>query len=189
MSYQMKPSRFGRAGRPKPAPDPVHNRQSTDLLRNAQVAAVVVDDPYEPGARIAVLRSTRDDILAEMLARAEIDQAQFDAGRLYEKYAEQAEIGNVQAIDPSREAVDGGRGYDGITDRQINAVRALSEAGRVLGAKGEGLVRDVLINRIRIGAMGLSKFQTEKARVRFHTYLEVLAGFWGCATKSYTHRG
>jgi hypothetical protein len=168
---------------PKKQPDtPIHDRRSTDLLRNALVAPAVVADPYSPGDKIAVVRSIRDDILAEMLARKEIDQAQFDAGRLYEKYAEMAEIGNIRAIDPAREAVDGGRGYEGITDRQIDAVRQLAEAARVLGAKGEAVVRTTLIDRRRFNQLGLSDRASTAVRVRFFTYLEILAEFWGCAT-------
>lgn len=187
MNQRMTKARFSRGGKPtEPTP---HNRQATDLLRNAQVAVVVVDDPYEEGAKITAFRSTRDDILAEMLARGEIDQAQFQAGQKYEKFVEEAEIGNVQAMDPSKTAVDGGKGYDGITERQINAVRALSEARRVLGATGDTLVRDVLINRRRISTMGLSQWQTKKTIVRFHCYLEVLASFWGCTNKPIPLRG
>lgn len=171
--------------KPKPVADPVHDRRSTDLLKNAMVAIDTVKDPYgQNGERIAVVRSIRDDILAEMKARGEIDQAQFDAGRLYEKYAEQAEIGSVQAIDPRKEAVDGGRGYDGISDRQIDAVRCLSEAARVLGAKGELVVRTVLIDRKRFSHLGMPERATASIRVRFFTYLEILAEFWGCATRT-----
>lgn len=180
---QMKPTRFAKAGKSAaPGPTP-HNRQATDLLRNAVVAPVVVDDPYERGAKISTVRSIRDDILAEMLSRGEIDQAQFDAGRKYERYAEEAEIGNVQAIDPRKEAVDG-RGYEGITDRQIDAVRALSEAARVLGAKGELVVRTVLIDRKRFSHLGMPERATASVRIRFFTYLEILAEFWGCATRT-----
>lgn len=168
----------------KPVAESVHDRRSTDLLKNAMVAPVVVKDPYgQNGERIAVVRSIRDDILAEMLSRGEIDQAQFDAGRKYERYAEEAEIGSVQAIDPRKEAVDGGLGYDGITDRQIDAVRQLSEAARVLGAKGELVVRTVLIDRKRFSHLGMPERATASVRVRFFTYLEILAEFWGCATK------
>jgi hypothetical protein len=168
----------------KPTEPTPHNRQATDLLRNAQVAVAIVPDPYEPGAKIATLRSTRDDILAEMLSRGEIDQAQFDAGRKYERYAERAEIGNVKAIDPRKEAVDGGVGYTGVTDTQIDAVRALSEAARVLGAKGELVVRTVLIDRKRFSHLGMPERATASIRVRFFTYLEILAEFWGCATRA-----
>lgn len=167
--------------KPQQKTAPIHNRQATDLLRNAQTAVAIVDDPYERGEKIAVLRSTRDDILAEMHARKEIDDAQLAAGRRYEYYAERAEIGNVQAIDPRKEAVDGGRGYDGISDQQIDAVRALSEAARVLGARGESVVRTVLIDRKRFSQLGLPERAVGQMRVRFFTYLEILAEFWGCA--------
>lgn len=171
----------------KEAIQPVHDRKATDLLRNAQVAHDVVTDPYgRDGEKIAVFRSTRDDILAEMKSRGEIDQAQYDAGRKYERYAEQAEIGNVQAIDPGKEAVDGGRGYEGITDSQIDAVRHLAEAARVLGAKGELIVRTVLIDRKRFSHLGMPERATTSVRIRFFTYLEILAEFWGCATKPHT---
>lgn len=162
----------------------VHDRRSTDLLANALVAQAIVDDPFAPGEKIATVRSIRDDVLAAMLSRGEIDQAQHDAGRKYEDLIEQAEIGNVQAINPGKEAVDGGMGYDGgITDRQINAVRALSEAARVLGARGEGLVRFVLVSRRPFAALGLDRRNTDRARTKFFTYLEILAEFWGCATR------
>lgn len=174
----------------KPIEAPIHDRRAKDLLRNAMVAIDTVKDPYgQNGERIAVVRSIRDDILAEMKSRGEIDQAQYDAGRKYERYAEQAEIGNVQAIDPRKEAVDGGRGYEGLSDRQINAVRQLSEAARVLGAKGEMVVRTVLIDRKRFSHLGMPERATTSVRIRFFTYLEILAEFWGCATKTNTHRG
>lgn len=162
---------------------PVHDRLAVDLLENAQVVRVEIDDPFERGTKIAVFRSTRDDILAEMLARREIDQAQYDAGRKYERHVEAAEIGNIQAINPGKEAVDGGGAFEAITDRQIDAVRQLSEAGRVLGAKGEAMVRFVLISRRPFSALGLDRRQTDRARTKFFTYLEILAEFWGCATR------
>lgn len=169
--------------KPKPIPETVHNRQATDLLRNALVVPVVVDDPFARGEKIAVVRSIRDDILAEMLSRCEIDRAQYDAGRQYERYVERAAIGNVQAIDPSKESVDGGRGYEGLTDAQIDAVRQLHEAARVLGARGEALVRFILVDRMRFNRLGLNRRETDRERVRFFTYLDVLAQFWGCATR------
>jgi hypothetical protein len=162
----------------------VYDRLSTDLLANAKVAPVIVDDPLSRGDKIAVMRSIRDDVLAEMLSRREIDQAQFDAGRKYEALCEQCELGSVQAIDPRKEAVDGGKGYEGITDRQIDAVRHLGEAARILGPKGESMVRFVLISRRPFSALGLSQRATSAARIKFFTYLEILAEFWGCATRA-----
>lgn len=162
---------------------PVHDRLSIDLLENAQVARVEIDDPFELGSKIAVFRSTRDDILAEMLARREIDQAQYDAGRDYEKFAERAEIGNVQAMDPAKEKVDGGHiGSSDMSNRQVNAVRELQAARGVLGERGEAMVRFVLISRRPFSALGLTKHGTAQARTKFFTYLEILAQLWGKTT-------
>lgn len=165
----------------------VHDRRATDLLKNALVAPVVIDDPYEPTEKITVMRSLRDDPLATMLSKGEIDQARYDAGRKYERHAEHAEIGNVQAMDPAKEKVDGGHiGSSDISNRQINAVRALSEARRHIGPYGDDLVRHVLVERRSFTSMGLSERGTFRKRVEFFTYLDSLAQLWGCATISHT---
>lgn len=161
----------------------VHDRRATDLLKNAMVAPDIVDDPLEPGGKIVVMRS-RDDVLFEMLTRKEIDRAQYDAGRKYEEHVANAEIGNVQAMDPGKEKVDGGHiGSSDISNRQIDAVRQLSEAARVLGPKGESMVRFVLISRLPFKALGLDRRNTDRARTKFFTYLEILAEHWGCSTR------
>jgi hypothetical protein len=57
---------MARAKRNKPHhPAKVHDRRSRDLPRNAEVAAVEVDDPFglEPGDKIVTLRSIRNDPL------------------------------------------------------------------------------------------------------------------------------
>ena len=105
---------MARQGRKRKTPvtlPPVHDRRSTDLVRNASVAIVEVDDPYaiEPGGKITVLRSLRDDPLARMSAAKQIDSAQFEAGRAWQADYEEAEVGGASAIDPTKEAVDGGK--------------------------------------------------------------------------------
>jgi hypothetical protein len=49
-----------RKGKPYNPAAQIHDRQSHDLLKNAQVAPVEIDDPYalNPGDKIVVLRST-----------------------------------------------------------------------------------------------------------------------------------
>src|SRR5437868_8808650 len=90
-------------------PGPV-DRRANDLLRNAQVIAVEVDDPYalEPGDKVLAFRSLRDDPIERLHCRGMIDDAQRDAGRAYRDDLQLAEIGGARAIDPSKEAVDGG---------------------------------------------------------------------------------
>jgi len=78
---------LARAKRRKPYnPAKLHDRRSRDLLRNADVAAVEVDDPLglDPGDKILTLRSLRNDPLARLHSRRQIDDAQFQGGRSFQ---------------------------------------------------------------------------------------------------------
>lgn len=164
----------------------VHDRRSTDVPINAVVATVVVDDPYERGGKIESVASLRDDILRHLRVREEIDDAQFEAGRRYERYIEQSQIGSVKAMDPTKEPVDGGGAFvESVTDRQIAAVRELSEANRILGRRGELLVRRVLVERRRFKEIAISTERNDIAHVRrvFFECLDELAVFWNLAMR------
>lgn len=164
----------------------VYNRVTADLPINARVAPALVDDPLEPGAKLRVARSLRDDVLGHLLARQEIDQAQFEAGRRYERFVEQSQIGSVKAMDPTKEPVDGGGGIvEPISDRQIAAVRELAEAGRVLGQRGEALVRNILVGRLRFKEVAPSIERNDVAHIRrvFFECLDDLAVFWNLASE------
>ena len=67
-----------KAKRRKPYnPAKAHDRRSRDLLRNAEVATVEVDNPLalEPGEKIVALRSIRNDPLARLHSHGQIDEA------------------------------------------------------------------------------------------------------------------
>jgi hypothetical protein len=136
-----------RARRNKPHdPAKVHDRRSHDLPRNAEVAAVEVDDPLalEPGEKIVTLRSIRNDPLGRMHSHRQLDEAQYQGGRAFQSDWEKAERG-PQAVDPTREYVDGTRSREAITEGQRKAVLRLNRAERELGADGAALVHEVLI--------------------------------------------
>jgi hypothetical protein len=138
---------LARAKRRKPYdPSKVHDRRSRDLLRNADVASVEVDDPLglDPGDKIVTLRSHRNDPLARLHSRRQIDEAQYQGGRAFQNDWEKAERG-PQAVDPSREYVDGGQFREPITESQRKAVLRLNRIERELGADGSTLVHEVLI--------------------------------------------
>jgi hypothetical protein len=124
----------------------VHDRRSQDLPRNAEVAAVEVDDPLalEPGEKIVTLRSIRNDPLGRLHSHRQIDEAQFQGGRAFQDDWEKAERG-PQAVDPTREYVDGASPREPITERQRKAVLRLNRAERELGADGSALVHEVLV--------------------------------------------
>ena len=138
---------MARAKRRKPFdPAKVHDRRSRDLPRNAEVAPVEVDDPMalDPGDKVVTLRSLRNDPLARLHSHRQIDEAQYQGGRAFQNDWEKAERG-PQAVDPSREYVDGGQSREPISEGQRKAVLRLNRVERELGADGSALVHDVLI--------------------------------------------
>src|SRR6266480_340 len=119
---------MARTKRKKPHnPAKVHDRRSHDLPRNAEVAAVEVDDPLglEPGDKIVSLRSIRNDPLARLHSHHQIDEAQYRGGRAFQNDWERAERG-PRAVDPTREYVDGGEMREPITEGQRRAVVRLN---------------------------------------------------------------
>jgi len=172
-------------GGPAVAQDKIYDRTTRDIPLNAEIALATVSDPYSDcGENITVTRSIKDDPLAGMLARDQIDKAQFEAGRLWQRYHEQAQVGTVRAIDPTKEAVDGGRIPEPITDRQIVAMRELRVAHKKLGSYDTRLIFMVLGDRMSLNDLADKwRMNTERERIylgrRFRHALELLAGVWG----------
>lgn len=166
----------------------IHDRRSQDLLRNAEVAAVEVDDPLglDPGDKIVTLRSIRNDPLARMHSHRHIDEAQYAGGRAFQDDWEKAERG-PQAVDPTREYVDGGRPREPITERQRKAVLRLNRVERELGADGAALVHEVLILGMTMEQIGQRRALHGQRWIdyfarRFRECLDRLALIYGFAT-------
>lgn len=178
-----------RAKRNKPHdPAQAHDRRSRDLLRNAEVAVVEVDNPLalEPGEKIVALRSIRDDPLGRLHSRRQIDEAQYQGGRCFQNDWERAERG-PRAVDPTREYVDGGQMREPITEGQRKAVLRLNRAERELGADGSALVHDVLVHGLSMEQVGQrrglrSQRWNDYFARRFQECLDRLALIYGLAT-------
>src|SRR6202166_3740028 len=167
----------------------VHDRRSRDLPRNAEVAAVEVDDPFglEPGDKIVTLRSIRNDLLGRLHTHRQIDEAQYQGGRAFQSDWEKAERG-PRAVDPTREYVDGGQMREPITEGQRKAVLRLNRAERELGADGSALVHDVLVHGLSMDQIGQRRgLLTQRWRDyfsrRFCECLDRLALIYGFATQ------
>jgi hypothetical protein len=145
-----------KAKRKKPyRPASLHDRRSQDLPYNAEVAAVEVDDPLalEPGDKIVVLRSTRNDPLGRLHSHRQIDEPQYQGGRAFQNDWEKAERG-PRAVDTTREYVDGGERREPITEGQRKAVLRLNRVERELGADGAVLVHEVLVQGLNMEQVG-----------------------------------
>lgn len=148
-----------------------YDRRSTDLLRNAQVAPVIVDDPLEHGAKLVVMRSLRHDPLAGLHNQKvnPINDAQYNAGRHWQRNRELTEIGGAKAIDFTREAVDGGGPMEArITDEQIRATKQMKVATQLLGMEGEALMSRFLDDGMSLKEISLMwGTPGERARLYF----------------------
>jgi hypothetical protein len=179
-----------RAKRNKPHnPARVHDRRSRDLPRNTEVAAVEVDDPLalEPGEKIVTLRSIRNDPLGRMHSHRHVDEAQYQGGRAFQADWEKAERG-PQAIDPTREYVDGGRAREPVTEGQRKAVLRLNRVERELGADGSALVHEVLVLGMTMEQVGqrrglLGQRWIDYFARRLRECLDRLALIYGFATE------
>ena len=124
---------------------PVHDRRAKHINRGtiSHVVETEIDDPYEPGAKISAIRSTRDDPLADHLARGHIDQAQYEAGRAFQRHFGITERG-PRAFQIA-EAVDGGLPIETLTDEVLKAGKWLTRCYSALGKDGSVLVHEMLV--------------------------------------------
>lgn len=171
-------------------PGAVHDRRSTDLTAGADVAAIEVDDPLalDAGDKIVVYRQLRNDPLARLHSHHQIDEAQYMAGRAYQRDWETAERG-ARAIDPTKEAVDGGMLAEPLSDKQGNARKRLVEIERALGRTMHRVAHAVLVDGLSMEVMALQLFNRHGEVSRkyygtmFRDALNILAVEYRLATK------
>jgi hypothetical protein len=167
----------------------VHDRRSRDLPLNAEVAVIEVDDPLalEAGEKIVALRSIRNDPLARLHSRGQINEAQYRGGRAFQNDWERAERG-PQAVDPTREYVDGVQAREPITEGQRKAALRLNRIERELGADRSALVHNVLVDGMTMEQVGRRRgLVTQRWKDyfsrRFQECLDRLALSYGFATE------
>lgn len=172
----------------------LHDRRSRDLPFNADLVEAEIDNPLalHPNEKILAVRSIRSDPLGRLHAHRQIDEAQYRGGRAYQSDWEKAERG-PQAMDPTREHVDGARAREPITESQRQAVLRLNRVERELGTDGAALVHDVLVLGLTMEQIGQRRaVRTQRwndyfAR-RFRECLDRLALVYGFATDTSARR-
>jgi hypothetical protein len=164
-----------------------HDRRVGHLGINADVASIVVDDPYatQSGETIVVTRQLRGDPLARLHSHRQIDDAQYYAGRAFQRDWEVAERG-MCSLDPTREAVDSSLVIDPLTDKQVSAQARLAAVRAALGRKMHAAVHAILIDGATIEALANVNGRAGETWLKyygrfFRDALDVLAVEYGFA--------
>ena len=172
----------------------LHDRRSRDLPFNAEVIEAEVENPLalDLDEKIVAMRSIRNDPLGRLHSHHQIDEAQYRGGRAYQSDWEKAERG-PQAMDPTREYVDGARSREPLTESQREAMLRLNRVERELGTDGASLVHDVLVLGLTMDQIGQRRaVRTQRwndyfAR-RFRECLDRLALIYGFVTDASPRR-
>ena len=102
----------------------------------AVLAVDDVDDPYERGAKLRIVRNVREHPIAMLAHMGRLTEAQRIAGMEFCRRFEAASIGQQQAIDYSRTRVDGGGAIEPLPERVQEAVAWLNRCSRLVGLQG-----------------------------------------------------
>lgn len=201
----------------------IPDRRVFDPPKNLRVAVDVISDPYgisisaqkekkrrrdgstSPGEgewvsqgqpQITVLRSIRTDPLGWQRSHGQIDEAEYLAGRQWQALYERSQVGSVQAVDTSKEPVDGGKFSELMTDGQRMAIKKIRDAtlavlmschgDRARGQARAALLQDVLAAGMFIKAAAFKRgISAERAistlAKEFHATLSTLADHFGYA--------
>lgn len=175
-----------KSGYIQPRPGNLHDLTLQEGKINDRLVYLEIVDPF--GDRAVVSRSTRNDPLGELHSRGTIPDCDYAAGRRWQDAYENSQIGSVRAIDPSKEAVDGGRMPEMLTERQRRGAIEVNAARAVLGPVGNALIQDVLGEGLNIKQAatkrGLSA-ETDRRFLggRFRECLSTLAVLFGLAMR------
>lgn len=152
-----------------------------------------VDNPYwrpdlegEPSIprKIRAAVNVRESAVGTLAARKLIDEGQAEAATRFRKHWEATGGAGAQAMDYSRDKVDGGQIADPIDISQMQAARKLAEAERVLGERNYELVRRVCGEGAAMTEIFTEKRDRLTATDNLRASLDDLARIWGIAVKA-----
>lgn len=89
-----------------------------------------VDDPYEPGAKLRVIRNLREHPIATLHHNGRISESQRIAAELFRSKYELSVLGAAKAIDYTKERVDGGKLSEPLSERSQEAFQWLNNVAR-----------------------------------------------------------
>lgn len=110
-----------------------------------------VPDPFEPGRIMEVLANTRESPVEYLAARGRLDGAQKAAAERYRGLYERAQLGSLQAMDPAKEKVDGGKISETLSDRVMRAAHDLAQTNRAVGRVSAAILISIVGEGVAIG--------------------------------------
>lgn len=143
-----------------------------------ETGTIVVENPVEYAERqvnptIVATRSLRQDPLGQMHHRRQISEAQYEAGRRWQRLYEAAGP-RLKSPGDIAEPVDGSRPpRDGVTDWQIKAQDELKRYAALLGARQALLVHLVLADKLSLWTATARLFPHE-----VNQYRRKFTGLW-----------
>ena len=111
-------------------------RKPTITLATAahiELAEGLVDDPYEPGAKLRVVRNIREHPISRLAHNGQISESQRICAEMFRSRYERAVIGAQRAIDYAKERVDGGLPGEPLTEAAQEAAQWLNDCARYSG--------------------------------------------------------
>jgi hypothetical protein len=97
-----------------------------------------VDDPYEPGAKLRVIKNVREHAISQLHSTGVITDDQRIAAELFRAKYEMSVLGASKAIDYTKERVDGGRLAEPLSERVQEAFQWLNSVARYPGIGKQG---------------------------------------------------
>jgi len=107
-------------------------------------------DPLEAGQRYKAVVNVRESSIDHMHSRGRINNSQNEAGQRFRRLWEKAAVGRNQAMDTTKEFVDGGGAMDPISDELVKASIELNRVMNVLGPVGSRLLISIVGDGARI---------------------------------------
>lgn len=161
----------------------------TAVEPNPKLDPVIVLTEGPDGQRAEHYRARRNDPLAQLLARHQIDEVEYIAGRQWQGAYERAELGGARAIDTTKEYVDGGSFPDPLSNSMAKALGDLRLAARAMGPHSESIVHDVLVRGWTYSQIAAVRGVDDEAHRReygrvFREALKVLSVVFGLAMPS-----
>jgi hypothetical protein len=130
-------------------------------------------------AKIDAARNMRESTFSALAGRKVLDHQQIAAARKFLGYYEAVGGSGAQAIDYSREPVDGGGAREAISDRQVDAGIKLKEAAGHLGHRAYSIVERVIGDGYTIAQISTNDRSKRTNADYLKDALDDLAALWG----------